>query len=472
MNAPRLSAEHLRLLAASEPPRPPRTSHAIRFGLAAVVIFGAGMLAEMVLMRSPAPPNASNPTQVAAKTSASQPGGMAAASARSGGDQHGAGATSAGQTSADHIVTLTEVRRTGRILTEPARRGEVPRTGALPGKIVVDENRTARLASPINGRVIKLLKEPGQRVSAGEALARIDAPELATALADARKAEVDANLKAASAQRMAELHAAGAVALKELQSAQAEVGQAQAERDRARRRLRQLNIAGPAADYYSLLSPIDGIVTERAVTLGQQVRAEESLNLFVISDLRQLNLVVDVPESQVTHLAVGQMLKVLVDGLDDVPRNARISRIGPAVDPSTRRVQVRANLDNGQGLLRPEMFVRAYGTAADDRAGGDLLVAGAPLSPESQARSRSTQGTPNSATSALEVPVSALTTRGAQTAIFVEREPGRYERIAVQVLAQQPDHAWVVPLESAPIATGAQVVSQGALLLDSELAAR
>ncbi len=339
------------------------------------------------------------------------------------------------------VVTLSEASRNGRIQTEPARLTEVPQTGALPGKLVVDENKTARLAAPVTGRIVKLFKEPGDRVAAGEMLASIDSPELSTVQAEARKAQVEAELKSSAAQRMSELHAAGAVALKEWQAAKAEASQAQVELDRTKSRLRQLNSVGPDATTYSLISPIAGTVTERSVTLGQQVRADEALNLFVISDLRRLTLVIDVPEAQAGRFALAQKLRVLVEGAGTGEFEGSISRIGPSVDPATRRVQVRAIIDNGSAQLRPEMFARAFGTDAQQRK-------------------------------ALELPIAALAARGSQTAVFVERQNGTYERIPVAILIQHPERAWVSPIAGKTFGPGDAVVSQGALLLDSEIVAR
>lgn len=350
-------------------------------------------------------------------------------------------ADDAARSTPSDVVSLTESSRSGRIQTEAIRLSAVPLSGALPGKLVVDENRTARLAAPVTGRVIKLLKEPGDPVNAGELLALIDSPELSTVQAEARKAQVQVGLKSSAAQRLGELHAAGAAALKELQAAQAESSEALAELQRTQTRLRQLNSSGRSDGMYRLLSPITGTVTDRSVTLGQQVRAEEALNLFVVSDLARLNLVLDVPELQAARFAIAQKLKVRVDGAATGEREATIIRIGPAVDPATRRVQIRASISNDRAELRPEMYVRAFGTEAQERL-------------------------------ALELPISALAARGSESGIFIERSAGNYQRVSVEILAQHPERAWVQPLAGKSVLADSRVVSQGALLLDSEIASR
>ncbi len=359
--------------------------------------------------------------------------------------------TPAEQKLARDVVSLSEASRSGRIQTEVLKMTAIPQSGALPGKIVLDENRTARLSAPVTGRVLKLFKEPGDRVGVGDVLATIDTPELAGVQAEASKAQVEVALKTSGAQRMQELYSVGAVALKELQAAQAEAAEARTELERTRNRLRQLNSVGGQSATYQLLSPIAGSITERSVTVGQQVRAEESLNLFVISDLRHLNLIVDAPEAQVSQFAIGQSIQLslddkssasIVDGNNASPRvQALISRIGPSVDPLTRRVQVRASVNNESGLFRPEMFVRAFSTDARQKT-------------------------------ALELSVTSLAARGSESAVFIEREPGQYQRVPVEILAQHPERAWVEPLAGRTVAAGAKVVTQGALLLDSEIASR
>lgn len=344
------------------------------------------------------------------------------------------------------IVVLSEASRSGRIQTEVIKLSSVPQSGALPGKIVLDENRTARLSAPVTGRVVQLLKEPGDRVNVGDTLALIDAPELAGVQAEASKAQVELGLKSSAAQRMQELFSVGAVALKELQAAQAEAAEAKAELERTRTRLRQLNSLNRTSTAYTLLSPVAGVITERAVTVGQQVRAEESLNIFVISDLKFLNVLVDAPEAQTNQFASGQKIQLVLNDKDspgtaNFEFEATIIRIGPAVDPITRRVQVRATIRNDSALLRPEMFVRAFSTDARQRQ-------------------------------ALELPVTSLAARGSESAIFIEREPGKYQRVVVDILAQHPERAWVQPKSQANVTAGASVVTQGALLLDSEIAAR
>jgi cobalt-zinc-cadmium efflux system membrane fusion protein len=115
--------------------------------------------------------------------------------------------------------------------------------------------------------------------------------------------------------------------------------------------------------------------------------------------------------------------------------HARIVQIGQVVDPNTRRVVARARIDNEQGKLLPEMFVRAF----------VLQDAG----------------------HAVRVPNSALVTRGLYSYVFVESAPGRFERRRVELSLRGADSSFV----TRGLAPGEKVVVAGALLLDAEVAA-
>jgi multidrug efflux pump subunit AcrA (membrane-fusion protein) len=84
--------------------------------------------------------------------------------------------------------------------------------------------------------------------------------------------------------------------------------------------------------------------------------------LFVISDLRRLWLLVDVPESALASVRQGQAVSVETDAYPGRRFSATVAHVAPVLDPQTRRIQVRCTLDNADGALKPEMFARAaYG---------------------------------------------------------------------------------------------------------------
>ncbi|HEV7394290.1 MAG TPA: efflux RND transporter periplasmic adaptor subunit, partial [Burkholderiales bacterium] len=231
----------------------------------------------------------------------------------------------------------------------------------LNGRVAYDENYTARVAAPIAGRVVKLEAQPGDTVKVGQALAWLDAPEYAGAVADVQKSTNDVRLKARSFQRAKEMVEAEVLARKDFEAAETDLGQAQAEQQRARLRLRNLNagLANPINDgRYAVRTPIAGVVADRQVNPGAEVRPDAQNPLFVITDPKRVWVMIDLPERYLGKVAVGQVVSVEVDAYKGIDLSGRIASIGQVLDPATRRVQVRCVVENQRQLLKPEMFAR------------------------------------------------------------------------------------------------------------------
>ncbi|WP_157278140.1 efflux RND transporter periplasmic adaptor subunit [Methyloversatilis thermotolerans] len=326
------------------------------------------------------------------------------------------------------------------VVTAPAVDVELPVTAPLNARIAMAEDRTARLFSPLAGRIVKLGATLGDTVAAGVALAVIDAPDLGQAAADQRRADADADLKRKALDRARTLMEAEVLPRREFEVAQAESAAAEAEAKRARLRLSALAPAGVGdGQSLALHSPFAGTVVERNATPGLEVRPDAERPLFVVSDLSSLWLVIDLPEQDLGKLRVGDKLDVRVEAWPERRFDATVARIAPLLDPQTRRVQVRCSLPNPGGELRPEMFARA-----------------SVLSDSGQ--------------HALRVPTTALVSDGLYTSVFVQTAPGRFEKRRVHALRQDAREAYVTPADAGALKGGDSVVVRGALLLDAEIA--
>jgi cobalt-zinc-cadmium efflux system membrane fusion protein len=307
----------------------------------------------------------------------------------------------------------------------------LPVAEPVAGRIAYDETRTSRIASPVLGRVTGQRVEIGDTVRAGDLLVELDSPDLAGAQADARKADADEERKRLALARARMLLDADVLARKDYENADADYRQADAEARRARQRIANLH-AGSAVDgRFGLRAPIAGIVADKQVNVGQEVRPDQANPLLVISDLRHVWAIADVPERVAANLKRGQAVSVETDV--GQPVRGTIERIGVAVDPVTRRVQVRCALDNPDGRLKPDMFARIAFLA---------------------------DGTAN----ALALPNSALFTDGDDTYVYVQRAAGTFEKRRVHVALGGQQRSF--------IDTGLQprekVVTEGALLLNAE----
>ena len=311
----------------------------------------------------------------------------------------------------------------------------VPLSEPLPGRIAYNESVTSRLSVPIAGRVTGVRADAGDNVRAGAPLVVVDAPELAAAHSDVQKAQADESLKRKVSERASRLFEAGVIARKEVESAEADLAQAVAESRRAQSRLKNLVPRGATTDSgYILTSPLSGVVTERQVNPGMEVRPDMQAPLFVVSDPTRLWVLVDVPERSIAKVARGQPLAIEVDAYPDVVFRAVIDRVGETLDPATRRVQVRAVVDNRDRRLKPEMFARATLLADEHKR-------------------------------AVRVPNSALIVEGLFTYVFVEREPGTFQKRKIELAVQDRQWAYM----ASGLADGERIVSVGPLLLASEL---
>ena len=310
----------------------------------------------------------------------------------------------------------------------------VPLAEPLNARVAYDENVTTRVSSPIAGRVVSLKLQPGDPVRAGAVLAVLDSPDLAAARADLDKAQADESRKRAAQERARLLLEGGVLARKEFENAESDFLQARAESVRAARRLANLVPGGQGDGQFALRSPLGGVVVERQVNPGMEVRPDLPNPLYVVTDPSRLWVLIDLPERNLSKVELGHSVSIEVDAWPGERFEGRIVKIGEVVDPATRRIQVRCSVDNPVRKLKPEMYAKVTLLAdANQRA--------------------------------VRVPNSALVTEGIYSFLFVEREPGVYVRRKVSFSVQDRDFGYI----AGGLARGEKVVVQGALLISAEL---
>ena len=234
--------------------------------------------------------------------------------------------------------------------------------------------------SPYTGRVTKLLARPGDSVVKGQPLFVIEAADTVQAQNDYVAAMTGVN-KAKSALDLAEiqdkrakdLFEGKAVPLKDYQQSQATLIQAQNDLrssqtalEAARNKLRILGFSDDDVSAFrakgginpeiTIFAPLGGTVVQRKVGPGQYVNSGASDPVYVIGDLSTVWLLGFVRESDAAKVAVGQDVSFSVMALPGRSLTARINYVAAAIDPATRRLLVRATIDNKDGALKPEMF--------------------------------------------------------------------------------------------------------------------
>lgn len=229
----------------------------------------------------------------------------------------------------------------------------------LPGRLTWDEERTVRVFPPFAGRVTRILVRTGDAVRVGQPLAEIASPDFGQAQADARKAQADLALASKSVERARELNSHGVLSTKDLQQAEADQAKARAEADRASQRLTAYG-QSLAAGAFSLRSPIAGVVVERNINPGQELRPDQAGSpLFVVSDPARLWIVMDAGEAQLPFLKPGMPLVIMSNQFPDDAFAGELRQVPDFIDPASRTLKVRGDVPNAQRQLKAEMFVNA-----------------------------------------------------------------------------------------------------------------
>ena len=308
----------------------------------------------------------------------------------------------------------------------------------LPARLTWNESRTQRIFPAFAGRVTAIRADVGQVVKAGTVLAQMASPDFGQAQADAARAAVDAQLTQKSLARQRELLAAGVIARKDFEQAEADAARAQAEVARAQARARLYGGAGSVNQQLGLVSTIGGIVVERNLNPGQELRPDQSgvgvPAPFVVSDPTSLWVQIDARERDVGSLKVGSQFELIVPSAPNEKFIGKVLTSSDAIDPTTRTIKVRGEVANPDRRLKAEMLASAR---LERHLGGGLVI-----------------------------PASAVVLRGTQHTVYVQSGPGIFEPREVRLSYQDSKQAVV----ARGLEAGDKVVSENVLLLARQFA--
>src|SRR5215471_17586893 len=229
----------------------------------------------------------------------------------------------------------------------------------LPGRVTFDEDRTQRVASPIDGRATTILVKLGDKVRAGQPLIQLSSPNVGQLQADAQKAMSDLTVAQKAIDRVHRLQADGAVAEKEVSQAEGDFRKAKSDFARATVQLRALGVSptDPAVNA-ALRAQIGGVVVERNVLVGQEVRADQATPLLTVSSLDTVWVLADAYEQDLSLVSEGDAVTIRVMAYPGETFAGKVTHIGDVVDPTTRTVKIRCVADNPAHRLKPEMFAK------------------------------------------------------------------------------------------------------------------
>lgn len=363
--------------------------------------------------------------------------------------------TNAAGTAKDEVLISPEEQAAAMIETRPAVVSKEPELLRVKGKIALADDRTWRVGVRTIGSVMAVYAGLGDLVRKGQVLARYHADEVRDSRAQyraalseldrAKTAQAQAQRNRDRAQRLLELKAGSVqqveLAEQDLATAQAMVRKAQIEVERGRDLLED-DLKVPAdpppnrkddtEDDVPVIAPADGYILEKNITPGKTV--ELSSVTFVIGDLSRVWMMASVRQEDLGKLRTGQAAMVTLPGQDGPRLRGKITNLGQEFDAETRVMQVRIEVDNAGGRLRPEMLANA-----EFPVGG-----GKPI---------------------LTVPADAVQQINGQDVVFVRTAPDRF---AVRpIRAGETADGRTPVLEG--VRAGEQVTVRGSFILKSQL---
>jgi len=332
------------------------------------------------------------------------------------GDNKQVSATNSGQVS----ISVEKVQKLG-VKSEAAALRMLDKTVRAAGRIEIDERRTYTIAPKFEGWVEKLhVNTTGQLVSKGQPLFDVYSPELV------------------SAQREHVIAEQGVAALKDAgddaQNSMKQLAEASSARlknwDIADGQIRQL-VNGKARRSLTFYAPVSGIVLEKKAVQGMRFMPGEVL--YQIADLSSVWVVAEVAEQDIGSVKVGSVARVNLEAYPGKNFDGKIAFVYPTLSSATRTVQVRVEIANPDGLLKPAMF-----------ASMELPVG-------------------NSA-KVLTVTNSAVIDSGTRQVVLVRLSEGRFEPRSVTLGNRSDDYVEVL----SGVAEGEQVVTSANFLIDAE----
>lgn len=346
------------------------------------------------------------------------------------------------------VITLSaeESSRIG-LVVQPATRSDFRTHRDFPAIVQPNQRNMAEITTLVRGRVVDVYGDLGQEVKANAPLAILYSSELGLAQSAYLKARAKLHVAEQAYGRAKFLLEEKVIGEAELQRRHAELLSIQAEANESRDRLkllgmdagelRRLDQSREIRSVVPIVAPFAGRIIGRKLTRGEVVETAE--NLFVIADLSEVWIVANIPEKDIpfvhsVHASGGTQVEVRINAYPKETFKGTITYVGDVLDPVTRTLQLRLELPNPDGRLKPEMFatIRLFSESQPDR---------------------------------LAVPEAALQRDQGRTFVFVQRSPSEYELREVHIGESNGTFTSIL----GGLNEGEPVVTHGAFVLKSEL---
>ena len=345
----------------------------------------------------------------------------------------------ASQTAQDPNLVMANEALLAQIKISVVSQGDVSDILRVAGQIDFDEQALTRIGASVTGRVTQINAQLGNEVKKGDTLALINSSELSNSQLAYLKARSEKEFHRRTVQRAKTLFEADVISAAELQRRESEYEVASAQTRAAQDQLRVLGVnlkameelatTGAIDSVASVMATIKGVVVERKVTTGQVVQPADVL--FTVADLSRVWAVAQVPEQQVAQVKVGQSVRIEVPALENEKLIGKLIYVGQTVNPESRTVLVRTELDNTSGRLKPSMLA-------------SMLIESSP-------------------TKRVVVPITAIVREQDTDYVFIEEKPGSFRLKPVRLSSEHNGQRVVLD----GLSQGMRIVSDGAFHLNN-----
>lgn len=234
----------------------------------------------------------------------------------------------------------------------------------LPGEVAADPDRSARIASPVAGRLEQVMFKEGSQVKKGEALATVRVPELGKIRSAHASTLARAKAARSNAERLKALRGQGLSGEQEVVNAEAEAQSLDAEARGLGEQLASMgsNATGSGA-LLTLRAPLTGVVLSRDAVAGQPVNPDQTIGS--IADLSEVWFLGRVFERNLGQLRLGAKAQVRLDAFPQETFEGTVSYLGKQLDPVTRTLTARIQLTDPKDILRLGLYGTAHVLAGD-----------------------------------------------------------------------------------------------------------
>ncbi len=299
------------------------------------------------------------------------------------------------------------------------------------GEVSFAEDNVVRIYPVVSGTVEKIFVSLGDYVEKGQPLATLLSMDMSQIQRDYNVAKSNFSVEEKNLARAQELFSAGMMSEKEFANAKKDYNNALSELNERTQILKLYGGSSSDLDaIYNVSAPRSGYIVERSITEGTQIRNDNNTNIFTISDLKTVWVWANIHESDLSKVSEGDEVEVKTIAYPNRVFKGSIKKIGTMLDPDSRVIKVRTELNNSEGLLKPEMFA-------------SIIV------------------TSKNRLSIRAVPLNAVILENNRYYVMQETAKGQFEKVAISIGKTFKDFYEV----QSGLAIGDKVVSDGSLFV-------